>query len=155
RGRGRLTAVTRTLVTETLVVRSLKPIVAVFVGDDLVGVLLFSRGWVGLLLGVLLLRVRARRFRFFLCSHVGHVQLLRSARRCTFRSSSSATGRVEEFLDALAFIGLGNKEVALRIDREVVRAVELSSPVSGAAEGAHHLERLPIEDIDLLIRAVG
>src|SRR6185295_17984609 len=139
RGRGRLTAVTRTLVTETLVVRSLKPIVAVFVGDDLVGVLLFSRGWVGLLLGVLLLRVRARRFRFFLCSHVGHVQLLRSVRRCTFRSSSAAA-HVGELLDALALVGLGNKEVALRIDREVVRAVELSSPVAGGSEGAHDVE---------------
>src|SRR5437762_1079325 len=63
--------------------------------------------------------------------------------------------KMREFLDALPLVGLGDEEIAAGIDGEIVRAVELSSPVAGAAERADHCERLPIEHVDLLVGAVG
>src|SRR2546428_780691 len=68
---------------------------------------------------------------------------------------SLTQAEVRELLDAFAFVRFGDEEVALRIDGEVVRAVELASPVPRTAEFADHLQRLPLEDVDALIRAVG
>src|SRR6267143_6746337 len=73
---------------------------------------------------------------------------------CSMPSSSTRT-RVRELLDALALVRFGNKKVALRVDGQVVGAVELPSPTTGAAKRADDLQRLAVEDIDLLIGAVG
>src|SRR5260370_31759660 len=48
-----------------------------------------------------------------------------------------------------------DEQVALRIDGEVVGAVELSGPVAGTSEGAHHLEGIALEHMHLLVGAVG
>src|SRR5437870_10377377 len=70
-------------------------------------------------------------------------------------SMSLAQAEVRELLHAFAFVRFGDEEVALRIDREVVRAVELAGPVPRPAEFTDHPQRLPLEDVDALIRAVG
>src|SRR5688572_23355202 len=59
-----------------------------------------------------------------------------------------------EFLHALSFVGLRDEQVTFRVHSEVVRAVELPGPPPRAAKGADDLERLSIEDIDELVRAV-
>src|SRR5262245_42332182 len=72
---------------------------------------------------------------------------LRRGRRC-------AEAGVAELLDPLALVGFGDEEIALRIHREVVRAIELPGPVARPAERADNLERLAIEDVHKLVRAV-
>src|SRR5262245_29357821 len=61
---------------------------------------------------------------------------------------------VAELLYSFAFIGFGDEEIALRVHREIVRAVELSGPVAVPSERAHDFKRLAIEDVDELVRAV-
>src|SRR5438128_9077345 len=60
----------------------------------------------------------------------------------------------DEFLNAFAFVGLGDEEIAARIGRQIVRAVELARPVPRAAERVDDFERVPPHDVYLLIRAV-
>src|SRR5688572_571328 len=59
-----------------------------------------------------------------------------------------------EFLHALSFVSLRDEQVTFRVHSEVVCPVELPGPTSGAAKGADDLERLSIEHIDELVRAV-
>src|SRR6266849_526567 len=66
-----------------------------------------------------------------------------------------AHSHVREFLQALPLVRLRDEQVALRIDGEVVGAVELSGPVAGTSEGAHHLEGIALEHMHLLVGAVG
>jgi hypothetical protein len=70
------------------------------------------------------------------------------------RLNAGAQPSVRELLHPLAFVRLGDEEVALRIDREIVGAVELARPSGRAAEGADNLQRLPAQDVDLLIGSV-
>jgi len=53
-----------------------------------------------------------------------------------------------ELLHALAFVGLGDEQVALRIHREVVRAVETARP-RRRRRTWHDRERLPPQHVDL------
>ena len=61
---------------------------------------------------------------------------------------------IDEFLDALAFVGLGDEDISLGIDREIVRPVELSRPPSRTAERADHFERVAPQHVHPLIRAI-
>src|SRR5215831_19990627 len=61
---------------------------------------------------------------------------------------------LNKLLHALPFISFRDEEVAFRVYGEVVRAVELSCPVAGSAKRAKNVQRLPIEDIDLLVGSV-
>jgi len=62
---------------------------------------------------------------------------------------------VDEFLDALAFVSLGRVEVALRIGRDAVHAVELAGLAPAVAEVGELFQRLAQHDADLCIAAVG
>src|SRR5215467_15727670 len=61
---------------------------------------------------------------------------------------------LNKLLHALPFISFCDEEVAFRVYGEVVRAVELSCPVAGSTKRAKNVQRLPIEDIDLLVGSV-
>src|SRR5687767_7279696 len=60
-----------------------------------------------------------------------------------------------EFLHALPFVGLRGVEVALRIGNDAVHGEELAGLPAAATERGQHVERLPIEDVDLHVGAVG
>ena len=62
---------------------------------------------------------------------------------------------VEEPLQAAAVVGLGRVDVALRVGGDAVHGVELAGHLAAVAEAGEDLERLPIEDPDLLVLAVG
>src|SRR6267378_7504613 len=70
----------------TLVVGRLEPVVAQFVGDDLVGFLLLGGRRARNRLGAFLGLSRTGRFLLVAVSLVGHVQLLRHAQGCMFHS---------------------------------------------------------------------
>src|SRR6185503_18734312 len=61
---------------------------------------------------------------------------------------------IHKLLDALSFVSFTNVEIALRVAGHHVRAVELARLMPGVTERAQHLQRLPVEDPDLLIGAV-
>jgi len=61
---------------------------------------------------------------------------------------------VNEPLNALAFVGLSNEEVAFRIDGEIMRAVELSGPVPSVPERFDDSQRAAFENVDLLVGAI-
>src|SRR5436190_5133002 len=69
-------------------------------------------------------------------------------------ASRRAQPSVRELLNPFAFVGLGDEEVALRIDGEIVGAVELPGPVAGATEGADDFQRLSAQNVHLLIGSV-
>src|SRR5687767_11399835 len=60
-----------------------------------------------------------------------------------------------ELLDALPLVGLRRVEVALRIRRDAVDGEELAGLTAAAAERGEHVERLPVEDVDLHVGAIG
>src|SRR5882762_10932887 len=62
---------------------------------------------------------------------------------------------VEEALDPLTFVGFRGVEVALRVDRDAVHAVERSGLAAAIAEGRQLFQRLAIDDFHLLVHAVG
>ncbi len=68
------------------------------------------------------------------------------------------TGRhplVHEPLEALSLVRLGRVEVALRVDRDAVHAVELPGLPAAVAERRQLLQRLAIDDAHFLVHAVG
>src|SRR5207247_7754967 len=77
-----------------------------------------------------------------------------SLRRALARRGGGTETGVDEFLDPLPLIRLGDEQIPLRVHREVVRAVKLPGPVPGASEGADDLQRLSIEDVYQLVRPV-
>src|SRR5438093_1146548 len=61
---------------------------------------------------------------------------------------------VRELLHALALVGLRYIDVPFRVDRDAVRAEELTRLAPAVAEAGEQLQRLPLDDVDLLIAAV-
>ena len=59
---------------------------------------------------------------------------------------TGAHALVDEPLQAFSFLGLGRVEVALRVDRDAVHAVELAGLPAAVAEGRQLLQRLAIDD---------
>src|SRR5262249_17466775 len=62
---------------------------------------------------------------------------------------------VDELLHALTLVGLGRVEVALRIRRDAVHAVELPRLAAAVAERGELLQRLAQDHPDALVLAVG
>src|SRR6266576_1381926 len=62
---------------------------------------------------------------------------------------------VNKLLHALAAVGLGGKEVALRIGSDAVHRVELAWLSPAIAEAGQNFERIAKEDVDFLIRAIS
>src|SRR5438270_244834 len=62
---------------------------------------------------------------------------------------------VEELLDTLAAIRLGREDVAFRVRRDAVHRVELARLASAVSERGQNLERIPLENVHLHVRAVG
>ena len=62
---------------------------------------------------------------------------------------------VHEALQAAAVVGFGRVDVALRVGGDAVDRVELAGHLAAVAEVGEDLERLPIEDPDALVLAVG
>src|SRR5213592_3746357 len=62
---------------------------------------------------------------------------------------------IDEFLHALAFVGLGGVEVPLRIGGDAVYAVELAWLAPSVAEIRNLLQGLAQDDAHLLVLAVG
>src|SRR5689334_16306591 len=66
-----------------------------------------------------------------------------------------ADALVRELLDAFSLVGLRRVDVALRVGRDAVDRVELAGLASAVAEARQLRHRLPIEDVNLLVGAVG
>src|SRR5215467_9863019 len=62
---------------------------------------------------------------------------------------------VLELLDAFSLEGFGRVDVALRIDRDAVHAVELAGLASAAAKRCQFVHRLALDDADALVLTVG
>src|SRR6266705_5651222 len=62
---------------------------------------------------------------------------------------------VQEPLQAPPVVGLGRVEVALRVGGDAVHGVELPGLLAAVAEARQDFERLPIENPDALVFAVG
>src|SRR5689334_5444565 len=62
---------------------------------------------------------------------------------------------VDELLHALALVGLGCIDVALRVGRDAVDGVELAGLPAAVAERGEFGHRQSIEDMNLLVGAVG
>src|SRR6266481_2267650 len=62
---------------------------------------------------------------------------------------------IEELLDSLPTIGLGCKDVALRIGGDAMHRVELTRLPAAVTEGSENFERIALQDVDLHIRPVG
>ena len=62
---------------------------------------------------------------------------------------------VDKFLHALTFPGLRRVDVALRIDRDAVHAVELTGLASAVAEAGENLECVALQHVDAVVHAVG
>src|SRR6266567_3135719 len=62
---------------------------------------------------------------------------------------------VDELLHTLAAVGFGGVYVAFRIGGDAVHGVELAGLASAVAEAGEHLKRFAVQDVDLLVRAVG
>src|SRR3970282_1255916 len=62
---------------------------------------------------------------------------------------------VDELLNALPFVGFRGVDVALRIGGDAVHAVELTRLPPAGAEAGEDFELLPVDDVDLLVLAVG
>src|SRR2546427_141700 len=75
--------------------------------------------------------------------------------RALVRFRHGAHPLVEEPLQALSFPGLRRVDVALRIGRDAVYAVELAGLPATIAEAGELLQRLPIDDADDVVHAVG
>src|SRR5918994_3559201 len=70
------------------------------------------------------------------------------------RRRHRADALVVELLQALSFVGLDRVNVALRVERHVVRCVELSRTAATAAEVADDLKRIAQQRPDAVVRAV-
>src|SRR5256885_3958957 len=66
-----------------------------------------------------------------------------------------ANALVDELLQALALVGLGRVEVALRVGGDAVHAEELAGLAAAVAETGQLLQRLAQDDAHLLVAAVG
>src|SRR5262245_48539077 len=62
---------------------------------------------------------------------------------------------IDELLDALTLVGLGRVEVALRVGRDRVHAVELAGLASAVAERGDLLERVAQDHAHALVLPVG
>src|SRR5882762_1184164 len=62
---------------------------------------------------------------------------------------------IDEFLHALAFVGLGRVQVTLGIGSDAVHAIELSGLAPAVAEVRDLLQRIAHDDAHLLVLAVG
>ena len=62
---------------------------------------------------------------------------------------------VHELLHALAAIGLGREDVALGVGGDAVHGIEFAGLPSAVAEAGQNLQRLAVDNVDLLVRAVG
>src|SRR6266853_1674799 len=62
---------------------------------------------------------------------------------------------VDEFLHAFAFVGLGGVEVALRVARDAVHAIELAGLAPAVAEVRNLLQRVAQYDAHLPVLAIG
>jgi len=62
---------------------------------------------------------------------------------------------IHELLDALAAVGFGRIDVALGIRRDAVHAVEFAGLAAAFAESGQDFERLPVEDVNAIVLAVG
>src|SRR5262245_53811555 len=62
---------------------------------------------------------------------------------------------VHESLDTLSFVRLGRVDVAFGVGRDAVDPEELSRLTATVAETCEELQRLPVENIDLGVLAVG
>src|SRR5438874_10846532 len=66
-----------------------------------------------------------------------------------FRDRSHAF--VDELLQALPVLGLHGVDVALCIGGEVVHGVELAGLAATVTEAGQDLERVPLDDVDLVV----
>src|SRR5580765_4171214 len=80
--------------------------------------------------------------------------LLRPDRSLVFALGHRLHPLVEEALQAAAVVGLGRVDVPLRVGGDAVDGVELAGHLAAVAEAGEDLERLPIENPDLLVLAV-
>ena len=71
------------------------------------------------------------------------------------RAPDSALAFVDELLQALAFEGLGHIDVAVRVGHDAVCTVELTRLAPTVAEARNDLHLLAVDDVDLLVHAVG
>src|SRR5258708_32021149 len=62
---------------------------------------------------------------------------------------------VDELLQALALVGLGRIDVALRVGGDAMHAEELAGLAAAVAKGGQLLDRLSHDDAHLLVAAVG
>src|SRR6266496_5096989 len=62
---------------------------------------------------------------------------------------------IHELLQAPALVGLGSVDVALRIGGDAVHSVELTRLPPAVAEARQDFERITLDDVHLLIAAVG
>src|ERR1700722_6248734 len=62
---------------------------------------------------------------------------------------------VNEFLHALPAIGFRREDIALGVSRNAMHGVECAGLPSAVPEAGQHFERLAIENVNLLVRAVG
>ena len=62
---------------------------------------------------------------------------------------------VDELLQAPALVGLGRVDVALRVGRDAVHGEELAGLAAAVAEARQDLQRVALDDVDLLVLAVG
>src|SRR2546427_8638064 len=70
-------------------------------------------------------------------------------------AADRADALVDELLQALALVGLGRVEVALRVGGDAVHAEELAGLAAAVAEAGQLLQRLAQDDAHLLVAAVG
>src|SRR6185503_2182960 len=75
--------------------------------------------------------------------------------RALVRFRHGAHPLVEEPLQTFSFPGLRRVDVPLRIGRDAVHAVELAGLPPAVAEAGQLLQRLPIDDADDVVHAVG
>src|SRR5579864_8417268 len=68
--------------------------------------------------------------------------------------SDWAHSLVDELLDALPAIRFGGIDIALRIGGDAVHGVELAGLAAAIAETGQHLERIAVEDVNLLVGAI-
>src|SRR5262245_13820486 len=68
---------------------------------------------------------------------------------------NGAEALVHESLNTLSFVGLGRVDVAFGVGRDAVDPEELSRLTATVAETCEELQRLPVENVDLGILAVG
>src|SRR2546422_7561830 len=62
---------------------------------------------------------------------------------------------VDELLQASSFVRFSRIDIAFRIRRDAVNSIELAGLPSAIAETRQHLEIVPLNNINLLVPAIG